>query len=95
MFSAPALKLTNKANLRHKAFPPPDFGYHYTSLRRYHICMKPPPDNPEFARFTKAMRTIMGVSKAELQRRIEEEKKEKRSKPSASPGSVSSSTSAN
>jgi hypothetical protein len=36
---------------------------------RYHKPMKKPPDNPEFARFTSAMRHIMSVSKAELQRR--------------------------
>jgi hypothetical protein len=54
--------------------------------------MKKPPDNPEFARFTSAMRHIMGVSKAELQRRMEAEKKEKRSKASASPSAASSST---
>jgi hypothetical protein len=59
--------------------------------------MKTPPDNPEFARFTEAMKTIMGVSKAELQERLKAEKatkKGKRSKasPSASPSVVSSST---
>jgi hypothetical protein len=37
--------------------------------------MKTPPDNPEFARFTEAMRGIMKVSKVELQRRMEEEKR--------------------
>jgi hypothetical protein len=62
----------------------------------YHIPMKPPPDNPEFRRFTQAMRTIMGVSKAELQERLKADKaakKGKRIKP-ASPSPVSSSTSA-
>ena len=39
--------------------------------------MKKPPDNPEFARFTAAMQTIMKVPKTELQHRIEEEKKGK------------------
>ena len=34
--------------------------------------MKPPPDNPEFARFTEAMRKIVSVPKAEVMRRIEE-----------------------
>jgi hypothetical protein len=48
--------------------------------------MKPPPDNPEFARFTDAMKTILKVSKVELNRRIEATKKEKQSKSSASPG---------
>jgi hypothetical protein len=42
--------------------------------------MKPPPDNPEFARFTEAMRHIAGVSKAEIQRRMEDEKKGKQAK---------------
>jgi hypothetical protein len=31
--------------------------------------MKKPPDNPEFARFTAAMRHIMGVSKIAMTRR--------------------------
>jgi hypothetical protein len=53
--------------------------------------MKTPPDNPEFARFTDAMRTIVKVSKVELNRRIEAEKKRK-IKPSASPVPVVSST---
>ena len=61
----------------------------------YHIPMKTPPDNPEFAKFTEAMRKIMGVSKTELQRRIDAEKKEKQAKRPASPVPVSSSTSQN
>jgi hypothetical protein len=61
---------------------------------RYDDRMKPPPDNPEFRRFTSAMRTIMGVSKAELKKREEAQKKRKRPKTSASPGSVSSSNAA-
>ncbi len=52
--------------------------------------MKRPPDTPEFANFTGAMRSILGVSKAELQSRIYAEKKGKRPKPS-SPVPVSSS----
>jgi hypothetical protein len=56
--------------------------------------MKTPPDNPEFARFTNAMRTILKVSKTEMNRRIAGAKKAKRSKSSASPGPASSSTSA-
>jgi hypothetical protein len=49
--------------------------------------MKVPPDNPEFAHFTSAMRDILKVSKTELNRRIEEEKQ----KPtSAFPSSVAS-----
>jgi hypothetical protein len=57
--------------------------------------MKKPPDNPEFARFTEAMRHIMGVSKATLREREEESKKKgKRAKKlPASPDSVSSSPS--
>ena len=58
----------------------------------YYAYMKKPPDNPEFTRFTEAMRTIMGVSKDELKRREEEEKRERRPISSASPVSVSSST---
>jgi len=54
--------------------------------------MKKPPDNPEFARFTSAMRKIMKVSKLELQKRMEAEKKRKRSKTSASPSVAASST---
>jgi len=45
--------------------------------------MKRPPSDPEFARFTEAMRQIMKVSKTEINRRIEEKKKRK-AKPSAS-----------
>jgi len=40
--------------------------------------MKPPPDNPEFARFTEAMGTIMKVSKVEINRRIKAEKRKPR-----------------
>lgn len=50
---------------------------------RYDNAMKTPPNNPEFARFTDAMRTIVKVSKVELNRRIEAEK-QKPSKTSAS-----------
>jgi hypothetical protein len=39
--------------------------------------VKTPPSNPEFARFTEAMRGIMKVSKAEVIRRIEEERSER------------------
>jgi len=49
--------------------------------------MKTPPDNPEFVRFTSAMRGLVKVSKAELNRRIEAEKK-RNTKPSASRVSV-------
>jgi hypothetical protein len=55
--------------------------------------MKKPPDNPEFAKFTEALRGILKVSKTEMNRRIEAEKKGKRVKPSASPVPASSSTS--
>jgi hypothetical protein len=47
--------------------------------------MKPPPDNPEFERFTEAMRHIMTVSKTDIQEAIKEEKR----KPSASASRVS------
>jgi len=35
---------------------------------RYTEAMKKPPDNPEFAKFTAAMQTIMKVPKTALQR---------------------------
>ncbi len=57
--------------------------------------MKKPPDTPEFARFTHAIRHIMGVSKVELQRRMEAEKAGKRLKASASPGPGAASKPAN
>jgi hypothetical protein len=59
--------------------------------------MKPPPDNPEFRRFTEAMKVIMSVPKNELRRRERSEatKKGKRLKSSASPSSVSSPKPAN
>jgi hypothetical protein len=58
--------------------------------------MKTPPDNPEFARFTGAMRQIMRVSKIELQRRMDAEKVAKRpSKVSSSRVSAVSSKPAN
>jgi hypothetical protein len=40
----------------------------------YHSPMKPPPSNPEFARFTEAMKTILRVPKAEITKRVEAEK---------------------
>jgi hypothetical protein len=42
---------------------------------RYDSAMKTPPDNPEFVRFTAAMRSIMKVSKVELQRRMDAAKR--------------------
>jgi hypothetical protein len=57
---------------------------------RYHNGMKPPPDDPQFRKFTDAMRTIMSVSKTELKKREAEEKKEKQPS-AASPDSASSS----
>jgi hypothetical protein len=62
--------------------------YRSLSGLRYDNAMKPVPDNPEFARFTDAMRSIVKVSKAELNKRIAAEKKRK-VKPSASRASVS------
>lgn len=54
--------------------------------------MKTPPDTPEFARFTTAMRDIMKVSKGELQKRIEAQKESgKRLSKGASLGSAASS----
>ncbi len=46
--------------------------------------MKKPPDNPEFQRFTSAMRDILKVSKTELQRRMEDEKTAKRTSKASS-----------
>jgi hypothetical protein len=57
------------------------------SRLRYDSAMKPPPKGPEFTRFTEAMRGIMKVSKTELQRRMEAEKRTP--KPSVSPAAVS------
>lgn len=54
--------------------------------------MKPPPDNLEFANFTAAMKKILTVSKVELNRRLDAEKKRK-TKSSAFPVPASSSTS--
>jgi hypothetical protein len=45
--------------------------------------MKTPPDNPEFARFTDALKTILKVPKAEITRQIEAEKTAKQIKRSA------------
>ena len=45
--------------------------------------MKTPPDNPEFSRFTDALRHMLKVPKTEMNRRVEAEKK-RRPKPSAS-----------
>jgi hypothetical protein len=36
--------------------------------------MKTPPDNPEFAKFTDALRSMLKVSKTEMLRRIEADK---------------------
>jgi len=40
--------------------------------------MKTPPNTPEFARFTSAMRDIMKVSKAEVESRLDTKKRGKR-----------------
>ena len=37
--------------------------------------MKQPPDNPEFARFTDAMRHIMRVSKVDIQQELKAKKR--------------------
>jgi hypothetical protein len=42
---------------------------------RYDGRMKTPPDTPEFTRFTHAMKDILKVSKTELQKRIDAEKR--------------------
>jgi hypothetical protein len=48
--------------------------------------MKTPPDNPEFRAFTEGLKQILTVSKPELKRRMEAQKKsgKRLSKPSAS-----------
>ena len=52
---------------------------------RYDSAMKTPPNNPEFNRFTDAMKTILKVSKTEMVQRIEAEKATKRTEsPAAS-----------
>jgi hypothetical protein len=40
--------------------------------------MKPPPDNPEFAKFTDALRRIVRVPKAEVQAKMTAEKQERK-----------------
>jgi hypothetical protein len=39
--------------------------------------MKTPPDSPEFSKFSQAMRDILGVSKEEMQKRMDAEKQER------------------
>jgi hypothetical protein len=65
-------------------------GFVFHSLIRfrgveYPIFMKRPPNNPEFAKFTEAMRTIMTVPKADIQEALKREKR----KPKASASRVS------
>jgi hypothetical protein len=56
--------------------------------------MKQPPNTPEFANFTQAVRKILTVSKAEIEARIEAQKKSgKRLSKGASRVPVASSTS--
>ncbi len=59
--------------------------------KRYHKPMKPPPTDPEFVKFTEAMRQIMKVSKAEIQERIDAERKQRRARTSVSHVPVSAS----
>lgn len=47
--------------------------------------MKPAPDNPEFARFTDAMRSILKVSKVELDRSMKAEKRKPKTSASRVP----------
>jgi hypothetical protein len=61
----------------------------------YHNPMKKPPDDPEFNRFTEAMKVIMSVPKSILKQREKTEKKRKQAKRAASPSPASSSTSVN
>jgi len=45
--------------------------------------MKRPPSDPEFQRFTEAMRRIMTVSKADIQQDMAEEKRKPKTRTSA------------
>lgn len=54
---------------------------------RYHKPMKKPPDNPEFARFTEAMRHIMTVPKTAIREREEATKKQGKRLGRKKPGS--------
>jgi hypothetical protein len=54
--------------------------------------MKPPPDDPEFDRFTGVLRDILKVSKTELNRRLEAEKREPKA-PASRDSAASSPTS--
>jgi hypothetical protein len=45
--------------------------------------VKPPPNTPEFARFTEALKTMLKVSKKEMQKRIEEDKRTRTAKQQA------------
>jgi len=50
----------------------------FLSRLRYDNAVKTPPTDPEFERFTDAMRKIVKVSKVEMQRRIEAQKRTRR-----------------
>jgi hypothetical protein len=54
--------------------------------------MKQPPTDPEFTRFTDAMRKILKVSKAELNERMKAEKRKSKT-PASRDSGVSSATS--
>ena len=43
--------------------------------RCYYFPMKTPPNTPEFARFTTAVRDVLKVSKSEMQTRIEAQRR--------------------
>jgi hypothetical protein len=47
--------------------------------------MKTPPDTPEFQRFSAAVRDIMKVSKVEMDRRIQAEKRKPKASASRAP----------
>lgn len=55
----------------------------------YHCDMKMPPKSPEFTRFTNAMGKILKVSKVELQKRLEEEKRKPKAPASRVPDASS------
>ncbi len=60
-----------------------DLGQGKSARIRYHRRMKPPPDTPEFAKFTEALKTMLKVSKVEMQKRIEEDKRTRTAKQQA------------
>jgi len=48
-----------------------------TPILRYHIAMKSKPQSEEYMSFESLLSTVLAVPKAEITRRIEEDKREK------------------